>query len=52
MGRLEPEFANESHLPATLSVGNRLLVVECVDLLILGSLDHTVAVRLVDRGVP
>lgn len=52
MGRLEREFANESYLPATLSVGNRLLVVEGVDLLLLGSLDHTVlAVCQVDRGV-
>ena len=52
MGRLEPEFANESHLSATLVVGNRLRVAEGVDLLILGSLDHTVlAVCQVDRGV-
>ena len=52
MGRLEPEFTNESHLPAALGVGSRLLMVEGVSLLILVSLDHTVlAVRQVSRGV-
>lgn len=45
MGRLEPEFANEPHLPAALSVGKQLLLVEGVDLLILVSLDHTVSCR-------
>ncbi len=52
MSRLEPEFANESHLPTALGVDSRLLMVKGVGLLFLISLNHTVfAVRQVSRGV-